>query len=52
MRVLILGGAGFIGAHIVQRLIAAGHEITVFHRDKSSRALLGQLAYAAGDRER
>jgi dTDP-L-rhamnose 4-epimerase len=29
MRVLITGGAGFIGSHIVDELLAAGHEPTV-----------------------
>src|SRR5260370_28920548 len=32
MRVLILGGTGFIGAHVAQRLLASGHEVTIFHR--------------------
>lgn len=30
MRVLITGGAGFLGSHIVDLLIAGGHEVTVF----------------------
>ena len=29
MRVLVTGGAGFIGSHIVDQLIAAGHEPAV-----------------------
>lgn len=29
MRVLLLGGAGFIGLHLARRLIADGHEITI-----------------------
>ncbi len=29
MRILVTGGAGFIGSHIVDRYVAAGHEVAV-----------------------
>jgi nucleoside-diphosphate-sugar epimerase len=32
VRVLILGGTGFVGPFIVQQLVEAGHDVTVFHR--------------------
>ena len=30
MRILVTGGAGYIGSHTVKQLIARGHEVTVF----------------------
>jgi UDP-glucose 4-epimerase len=30
MRILVTGGAGFIGSHVVDRLLAAGHEPVIF----------------------
>ncbi|GHF46373.1 NAD-dependent epimerase/dehydratase family protein [Streptomyces griseosporeus] len=52
MRVLVTGGAGFIGSHVVEALAARGHEPVVFdvradaaadvrHRDAVERALVG-----------
>ena len=35
MRVLVIGGSGFIGPHIVHALENAGHDVTVFHRGTS-----------------
>jgi len=38
MKVLVLGGTGFIGSHIVDRLLSVGHEVVVYTRNKSSDA--------------
>ncbi len=35
MRVLIIGGTGFIGPHVVQLLAERGAEVTVFHRGQA-----------------
>jgi nucleoside-diphosphate-sugar epimerase len=32
MRILVIGGTGFIGPHLVRRLNAMGHELAVLHR--------------------
>ncbi|HSL20662.1 MAG TPA: NAD-dependent epimerase/dehydratase family protein [Vicinamibacterales bacterium] len=36
MRALIIGGTGFIGPHIARELVRAGHDVTVFHRGRTS----------------
>lgn len=30
MKVLVIGGAGYIGSHVVKQMMKAGHEVTVF----------------------
>lgn len=46
MRILITGGAGFIGSHLSERLIADGHKITVI--DNFSTGTASNLAGLAG----
>ncbi|HJR60349.1 MAG TPA: NAD-dependent epimerase/dehydratase family protein [Vicinamibacterales bacterium] len=35
VRVLVIGGTGFIGSHLVRGLIRLGHDVTVFHRGRT-----------------
>jgi len=46
MKVLVIGGAGYIGSHVVKALLSAGHAVTVF--DNLSSGQLGNLFPGAG----
>ena len=35
MRVLVIGGTSFIGPYLVDNLMSAGHEVSVFHRGQT-----------------
>ena len=44
MRVLVSGGAGFIGSHTVVRLVAAGHDVVIVDSFANSKpAVIGRL---------
>ena len=44
MRILVTGGAGFIGSHVVDRYVALGHEVAVFDNLSSGfRAFVARL---------
>jgi 2'-hydroxyisoflavone reductase len=51
MRVLILGGTGFIGQHIVEALLAAEHEVSVLSRGTSPDELPRSVERLRGDRD-
>jgi UDP-glucose 4-epimerase len=44
IKVLVTGGAGFIGSHIVDRLIEAGHEVAVLDHDIAGKSYHINLA--------
>ena len=50
MRVLVLGGTVFLGRHVVEALLARGHEVTLFHRGKRGRELFPEAERVLGDR--
>jgi nucleoside-diphosphate-sugar epimerase len=51
VRVLVLGGTGFIGPDVVRELVARGHQVTIFHRG-TTEPELGGARHLHGDRER
>lgn len=50
LRVLILGGTGFIGPHFVAALRAGGHKLTLFNRGKRNPGLFPDIEALSGDR--
>ena len=42
MRVLVLGGAGFLGRHVVAALAARGHRVVIGSRDAKAAARISQ----------
>ena len=43
MRILVIGGTGFIGKQIVRRMASAGHAIAIFHRGRTVAELPEQV---------
>lgn len=50
LRILVLGGTGFIGPHQVQHAVDRGHTVTLFNRGKTNAALFPKLEKVLGDR--
>ncbi len=56
MKILVIGGAGYVGSHTVKQLIAAGDEVWIYdnlsrgHRQcvPPGRLIEGELATACG----
>ena len=51
MKILILGGTGFIGPHMVRHAQYRGHEITLFNRGRSNAELFPGIETLIGDRD-
>ena len=49
MRVLVTGGSGFIGSHVIDRLLASGHEPRIFDLVASRRHGHDQVERVLGD---
>ena len=51
LRILILGGTGFIGPHMVRDALARGHAITLFNRGRTNTHLFPEVEKLVGDRD-
>lgn len=51
MKLLVLGGTVFVGRHLVERALARGHEVTLFHRGRRGAELHPQAARIRGERD-
>jgi 2'-hydroxyisoflavone reductase len=50
LRILILGGTGFIGPYQVRYAVARGHQVTVFNRGRRQTELPSSVEHLQGDR--
>lgn len=50
LRILILGGTGFVGPHQVRYALARGHKVTLFNRGRRSQEWPAEVEQLTGDR--
>ena len=50
LKILVLGGTGFIGPHLVRFAASRGHKITIFTRGRHDAELPGDVERLTGDR--
>ena len=51
MKLLVLGGTIFLGRHVIDAALAAGHDVTMLTRGRHGTALFPQVERLVGDRE-
>ena len=51
LKILMLGGTGFLGPHTVQYALDRGHEVTLFNRGKTNNDLFPDLERIVGNRD-
>lgn len=49
--ILVLGGTGFLGPHVVTAALARGHTVTLFNRGKTHPGLFPEVEKLRGDRD-
>ncbi len=50
MRIILIGGTGFIGTFVVKALVSGGHEVAVFHRGQSALERAAGVSEILGER--
>jgi nucleoside-diphosphate-sugar epimerase len=51
VNILIIGGTGFIGRHVVHGLVAKGHNVALFHRGQTAPDLPASVIHIHGERQ-
>jgi nucleoside-diphosphate-sugar epimerase len=51
VKLLVLGGTGFLGRHLVEAALAGGHEVTLFNRGRTNPELFPHVEKLVGDRD-
>ena len=51
MKLLLIGGTGFLGSHLVNAALQRGHELTLFNRGRSNPTLFPNVEQLHGNRD-
>lgn len=51
MKVLVIGGTGFIGSHVVRLLVERGHTVATLHRGTPGTQLLSRVCHILGNHD-
>ena len=51
VKILVLGGTQFVGRALVEAALAAGDELTLFHRGRTNPGLFPEVEHVLGDRD-
>jgi nucleoside-diphosphate-sugar epimerase len=51
MKILVIGGRGFIGPYVVKQLLQLGHEVAIFNRGKTNAEEFPNITHIKGDFE-
>lgn len=51
LKILFIGGTGFIGPHMVRDALGRGHQVTLFNRGRTNPGLFPEVEKLVGDRD-